>query len=134
MQCKISFVFLSAPLSLYLTVIFAWFRVSGLQSVTVLILYIALLSRLRMPLCLHWPNSGEQTLFDSPSQVWSGLLTCCCCWLWLLDSILSHIIVYAIVSFAAFSVAFRCQIAWWSKVYGSIWWVTIYGRTNFFIM
>jgi hypothetical protein len=100
MQCEISFVFLSAPLSLYLTLIFAWFRVSGLQSVTVLILYIALLSRLRMPLCLHWPNSGEQTLFDSPSQVWSGLLTCCCCWLWLLDSILSHIIVYAIVSFA----------------------------------
>jgi len=41
MQCEISFVFLSAPLSLYLTLIFAWFRVSGLQSMTVFWYYIS---------------------------------------------------------------------------------------------
>jgi hypothetical protein len=49
------------------------------------IICIVSLSRLRLLLCLHWPNSGEQTLLDCPSQVWVGLLTCCWRWLKFLD-------------------------------------------------
>ena len=110
-----------SPLPSLLTVICFWFcKVFWCSD----IICIVSLSRLRLLLCLHWPNSGEQTLLDCPSQVWVGLLTCCWCWLKLLDFIPYHSVVYAIVScWHAFSVSFRCQITWWSEVYGSIRWV-----------